>query len=97
MHVPEGSLGKEGPSVRMAILSAFVNMPTSKQVNPDIGHGVSLVYLFFSLRCVFLTRLTIAMLQKSRIFVARLFFVNVCSIQDQFSEVDVPKQGPDGE
>lgn len=42
VHMPEGSIGKEGPSAGTAILSAFVSLFTGKKVNPDIGG------LFFS-------------------------------------------------
>jgi len=38
VHMPEGSIGKEGPSAGTAILSAFsVSLFTGKKVNPDIG------------------------------------------------------------
>jgi Lon-like ATP-dependent protease len=37
VHMPEGSIGKEGPSAGTAILSAFVSLFTKKGVNPDIG------------------------------------------------------------
>lgn len=37
VHMPEGSIGKEGPSAGTALLSAFVSLFTKTQVNPDIG------------------------------------------------------------
>ena len=37
VHMPEGSIGKEGPSAGTAILSAFVSLFTKQGVNPDIG------------------------------------------------------------
>jgi Lon-like ATP-dependent protease len=37
VHMPEGSIGKEGPSAGTAILSAFVSLFTGKRVNPDVG------------------------------------------------------------
>ena len=37
VHMPEGSIGKEGPSAGTAILSAFVSLFTKTQINPDIG------------------------------------------------------------
>lgn len=37
VHMPEGSIGKEGPSAGTALLSAFVSLFTRTQVNPDIG------------------------------------------------------------
>ncbi len=41
VHMPEGSIGKEGPSAGTAILSAFVSLFTKTKINPDIG-GLSL-------------------------------------------------------
>jgi ATP-dependent Lon protease len=35
--MPEGSIGKEGPSAGTAILLAFVSLFTKTQINPDIG------------------------------------------------------------
>lgn len=35
--MPEGSIGKEGPSAGTAILSAFVTLFTGKEINPDTG------------------------------------------------------------
>ena len=35
--MPEGSIGKEGPSAGTAIVSAFVSLFTKTKVNPDIG------------------------------------------------------------
>lgn len=37
VHMPEGSIGKEGPSAGTAILSAFVSLFTKQGVDPDIG------------------------------------------------------------
>jgi Lon-like ATP-dependent protease len=37
VHMPEGSIGKEGPSAGTAILSAFVSLFTKTRINPDIG------------------------------------------------------------
>jgi Lon-like ATP-dependent protease len=37
VHMPEGSIGKEGPSAGTAILSAFVSLFTGMPINPDIG------------------------------------------------------------
>ncbi|KAF8072268.1 ATP-dependent protease La [Lyophyllum atratum] len=37
VHMPEGSIGKEGPSAGTAILTAFVSLFTKTQVNPDIA------------------------------------------------------------
>lgn len=37
VHMPEGAIGKEGPSAGTAILSAFVSLFTKTQINPDIG------------------------------------------------------------
>ena len=37
LHMPEGSIGKEGPSAGTAILTAFVSLFTKTKVNPDIG------------------------------------------------------------
>ena len=42
VHMPEGSIGKEGPSAGTAIVSAFVSLFTKTQISPDIG-----VYFFF--------------------------------------------------
>lgn len=41
VHMPEGSIGKEGPSAGTALLTAFVSLFTKMKVNPDIGkpHG----------------------------------------------------------
>ena len=45
VHMPEGSIGKEGPSAGTAIVSAFVSLFTKTRVNPDIGT----FFLFLSL------------------------------------------------
>lgn len=37
LHMPEGSIGKEGPSAGTAITTAFVSLLTQTQVDPDIG------------------------------------------------------------
>jgi Lon-like ATP-dependent protease len=37
VHMPEGSIGKEGPSAGTAILSAFVSLFTKTKIHPDIG------------------------------------------------------------
>jgi Lon-like ATP-dependent protease len=36
-HMPEGSIGKEGPSAGTAITTAFVALLPKTKVNPDIG------------------------------------------------------------
>ena len=41
VHMPEGSIGKEGPSAGTALLSAFVSLFTKTRVNPDIGASIS--------------------------------------------------------
>jgi Lon-like ATP-dependent protease len=37
LHMPEGSIGKEGPSAGTAIVSAFVSLLTKTPISPDIG------------------------------------------------------------
>lgn len=37
LHMPEGSIGKEGPSAGTAITTAFVSLLTDTKVNPDIA------------------------------------------------------------
>ncbi|KAJ6475802.1 Lon protease C-terminal proteolytic domain-containing protein [Mycena vitilis] len=37
VHMPEGSIGKEGPSAGTAIVSAFVSLFTRTKINPDIA------------------------------------------------------------
>ncbi|KAA1477173.1 ATP-dependent protease La [Dentipellis sp. KUC8613] len=37
VHMPEGSIGKEGPSAGTALLSAFVSLGTKTQISPDIA------------------------------------------------------------
>ena len=37
LHMPEGSIGKEGPSAGTAITTALVSLFTKTKVNPDIG------------------------------------------------------------
>lgn len=39
VHMPEGSIGKEGPSAGTALLTAFVSLFTKMRVNPDIGES----------------------------------------------------------
>lgn len=46
VHMPEGSIGKEGPSAGTAILTAFVSLFSGVRVCPDIGGFLS---FFFSL------------------------------------------------
>ncbi|GJJ08263.1 ATP-dependent Lon protease pim1 [Clathrus columnatus] len=37
VHMPEGSIGKEGPSAGTAIVSAFVSLLTKTKIDPDIA------------------------------------------------------------
>ncbi|KAG9128075.1 ATP-dependent Lon protease pim1 [Ceratobasidium sp. 392] len=37
LHMPEGSIGKEGPSAGTAITTAFVSLLTKTKVNPDVA------------------------------------------------------------
>ncbi|CAG7849185.1 Lon protease homolog, mitochondrial {ECO:0000255/HAMAP-Rule:MF_03120} {ECO:0000255/HAMAP-Rule:MF_03120}; Flags: Precursor [Serendipita indica DSM 11827] len=37
VHMPEGSIGKEGPSAGTALLTAFVSLLTKTKVSPDIA------------------------------------------------------------
>jgi Lon-like ATP-dependent protease len=37
VHMPEGSIGKEGPSAGTAIVCALVSLLTKTKVDPDIG------------------------------------------------------------
>lgn len=37
LHMPEGSIGKEGPSAGTAIITAYVSLLTNTPVNPDFG------------------------------------------------------------
>lgn len=37
LHMPEGSIGKEGPSAGTALVSAFVSLFTKTPISPDIG------------------------------------------------------------
>ncbi|KAF9439918.1 hypothetical protein P691DRAFT_768607, partial [Macrolepiota fuliginosa MF-IS2] len=37
VHMPEGSIGKEGPSAGIALLSAFVSLFMKTRINPDIA------------------------------------------------------------
>jgi Lon-like ATP-dependent protease len=50
IHMPEGSIGKEGPSAGTAILTAFVSLFTRARVNPDIGMWFS-PPIFIRLEC----------------------------------------------
>lgn len=43
LHMPEGSIGKEGPSAGTAILSALVSLFTKTRVNPDIGERATAI------------------------------------------------------
>jgi len=53
--MPEGSIGKEGPSAGTAILSAFVSLFTKTQIIPisvsvvglGVGVGADFLFLFF--------------------------------------------------
>ena len=53
VHMPEGSVGKEGPSAGTAILSAFVSLFTKTKINPDIGEYPCLLITHCSL-CLYL-------------------------------------------
>jgi len=48
VHMPEGSIGKEGPSAGTALLTAFVSLFTKMRVNPDIGELRILYFRSFS-------------------------------------------------
>lgn len=37
LHMPEGAIGKEGPSAGTAIITAYVSLLTNTPVNPDFG------------------------------------------------------------
>lgn len=37
VHMPEGAIGKDGPSAGTALVTAFVSLFTQTRVNPDIG------------------------------------------------------------
>lgn len=37
LHMPEGAIGKDGPSAGVAILTALVSLMTKTRVDPDIG------------------------------------------------------------
>ena len=50
VHMPEGSIGKEGPSAGTALTSAFVSLFTRTRIDPDIGTSLSLslyIYILF--------------------------------------------------
>ena len=51
VHMPEGSIGKEGPSAGTAILSAFVSLFTQTRINPDIGTSICHFCACVSLKC----------------------------------------------
>lgn len=40
--MPEGGIGKEGPSAGTALLSAFVSLFTKTRIDPDIGESLAL-------------------------------------------------------
>jgi Lon-like ATP-dependent protease len=40
LHMPEGSIGKEGPSAGTAITSALVSLLTKTRISPDYGMTV---------------------------------------------------------
>ena len=44
VHMPEGSIGKEGPSAGTAILSALVSLFTKTPIDPDIGAWTVFVF-----------------------------------------------------
>jgi Lon-like ATP-dependent protease len=44
VHMPEGSIGKEGPSAGTALTTAFVSLFTKTRVNPDIGGSYLVSY-----------------------------------------------------
>lgn len=46
VHMPEGSIGKEGPSAGTALLTAFVSLFTKTRVHPDIGKSLYDLRLF---------------------------------------------------
>lgn len=39
LHMPEGSIGKDGPSAGSAILVALVSLLTKTRVDPDVGES----------------------------------------------------------
>lgn len=41
LHMPEGAIGKDGPSAGTAILTALVSLLTKTKVDPDIGEPIS--------------------------------------------------------
>ena len=55
VHMPEGSIGKEGPSAGTAILTAFVSLFSGVRVCPDIGGFLSSFFFVRSptLFCLF--------------------------------------------
>lgn len=46
VHMPEGSIGKEGPSAGTALTTAFVSLFTNTRVHPDIGVPTSTMLSF---------------------------------------------------
>jgi Lon-like ATP-dependent protease len=59
VHMPEGSIGKEGPSAGTAILTAFVSLFTKTRVSQDIGtffsEGLSLGVLLLIIHVIAMT------------------------------------------
>jgi Lon-like ATP-dependent protease len=53
VHMPEGSIGKEGPSAGTAILSAFVSLFTKTKINPDTGTFDISISVFMGLLLIF--------------------------------------------
>ena len=49
VHMPEGSIGKEGPSAGTAIVSVFVLLFTKTRVDADIG---TYKFIFVSLSLI---------------------------------------------
>jgi len=45
VHMPEGSIGKEGPSAGTALTSAFVSLFTRTRIDPDIGMSLYYIYI----------------------------------------------------
>ena len=48
VHMPEGSIGKEGPSAGTAILTAFVSLFSGVRVCPDTGEFLSFFFRSFA-------------------------------------------------
>lgn len=47
VHMPEGAIGKEGPSAGCALTSAFVSLFTKTRISSDIGAFDSSPLLFY--------------------------------------------------